>query len=72
MDSHRTGALAEGSHWDVAHGEGLAHRSNGDGRDDSKLRLLDGRRAQDGGGGWPLEPGSFGGFGVLTGISTTF
>lgn len=72
MDSHRTGALAEGSHRDIAHGERLTHGSDGNGRDDSKLGLLDRRRAQDGGGGWPLEPRSFGGFGVLTGISTTF
>lgn len=59
MDSHRTGALAEGSHRDIAHGEGLAHRSDGDGRDDSELRLLDRRRAQDSGGCWPLESRSF-------------
>lgn len=68
VDSHRAGALADGRHRDVAHRELLADGGDGDGGDDRELRLLDGGRgAEDGGRGWTLQAGSFGGFGSADG-----
>lgn len=68
MNSHWAGALAEGGHWDVAHRELLSNRCNGDGGDDSELRLLDGGGgAEDGGRGWALQTGSLGGLGSAHG-----
>lgn len=68
VNSHWAGALADGCHWDVAHGELLSDRRDGNGGDDSELRLLDGGGgAEDCGRGWALQAGSFGGFGSADG-----
>jgi len=68
VNSHRAGALADGCHRDVAHGELLSDGRDGDGRDDGELRLLDGGGgAEDGGGGWALQAGSLGGLGSADG-----
>lgn len=68
MNSYWTGALAEGCHWDVSHRELLSNGRDGDGGDDSELRLLDGGGgAEDGSRRWALQTGSLGRLGSAHG-----